>query len=257
MGYVALHNGLLVPTELKSAGSVGLADAGALSLIFGYGPTASGSLVDPISALRVPAVLASVKIISESIARLPLKLYRHLPDGGKEEAKDHPLYDLLNAAPNTFTTSVEWRLSMQSALSAWGNSYSFINRDGAGNVDELLFLHPNQVAVEVDLNTQEPLYRVTDLSGSQDVYTQRDVFHLRTFGVGQLGGYVGTSPIMQAREAIGLAMQLEEHAARLFSNSAKPAGVLSCPKVVSDKCWLDSRKARRTTIQVGLTRARQ
>lgn len=220
---------------MESKASVTLADPAAMSLLFGHLPTAAGATVTPDAALRVPAVYASIRVISESIAQLPLRLYRRLPDGGKEEARDHALFDLLGTAPNPFTTSVEWRLAMQSSLSAYGNAFSFINRNASGEVVELLFLHPTQVAVEIDTATTEPVYRVTDLAGSQSTYGRSEVFHLRTFGVGQLSGYIGQSPLMQAREAIGLAMMLEEHAARLFANGARPAGVFKYPKTLSEK----------------------
>ena len=172
------------PLETKAQGT--LADPGSLSLLFGYQQTASGTLVSPETALRVPVVYACVRVIAESIAQLPLKVYRHRPDGGKEEAKDHPLNNLLGAAPNAWTTSVEWRLAMQSALCAYGNAYSYISRNGAGEVVELIFLHPNQVQVEIDIATTEPVYKVTDLSGVQHTYSRSEVFHLRTFGEGRV-----------------------------------------------------------------------
>ena len=220
-----------------------LSDPAALA-VFAGGSFVSGGAVSPETALKVPAVFAAVKVHAESIAQLPLKLYRHLPDGGKEEARDHPLFDLLNAAPNPFTTSVEWRLAMQSALSAYGNAFSFINRDGSGRVVELIYLHPNQVAVEIDTATTEPMYRVTDLAGNQNIYSRSEVFHLRTFGTGTLAGYVGQSPIVQAREAIGLALQLEAHAAILFSNGARPGGIFEYPKVLGK----DGRQGIRASL---------
>ncbi len=222
----------LLGQEQKSSST--LTDPAVFSNLFGYQTTASGSSVTPESALRVPAVFAAVRVISESIAQLPLKLYKHLPDGGKVEAKDHPLFSLLNAAPNSFTTSFEWRLATQSSLCTHGNAYSFISRNNAGEVVELLYLHPSQVAVEIDIQTQEPTYRVTSLAGSQEIYTRNEIFHLRGIGSGQLSGYIGVSPLTQAREAIGLAMALEEHTGRLFSNGARPAGVVQFPQTKSD-----------------------
>ena len=218
-------------TETKSGGT--LADPSSLSLLFGASSTSSGELVTPESALRVPAVMAAVRAISESIAQLPLTLYRHLPDGGKEPATDHPLYDLLCSAPNAWTTSVEFRLNLQTSLSLYGNGYAFINRAGEGRVVEMIYLHPSQVMVEVDIATNEPVYRVTDLAGKQNLYTRREIFHLRTLGSGQLAGFVGVSPVMEAREAIGLALALESHAARLFSNGARPSGVFKFPGTLS------------------------
>lgn len=214
--------------ERKSTG-FSLSDPAAMSLFFGGGQTASGAEVSIESALRIPAVYACIKVISESISQLPLHLYRHLPDGGKEMAKEHTLFALLGSAPNPWTTSVEFRLAMQSALSAYGNAFAFISRNVDGSVSELIYLNPSQVAVEVDTASLEPFYRVTALDGSQNIYSRQQVFHLRNFGIGALSGYVGVSPISQCREAVGLAASMEEHAARLFGSGARPAGVFTFP----------------------------
>lgn len=50
--------------------------------------------------MQTSAVYACVRVISESVARLPLHLYRYNKDGGKEKAIDHPLYHLLHDEPN-------------------------------------------------------------------------------------------------------------------------------------------------------------
>src|SRR5690554_1381151 len=66
--------------------------------------TATKISVTPERAMMVPAVIAAVSAISQSIAQLPLKLYRSLPNGNKEVEKDHPLYRILHDQPNEFQT---------------------------------------------------------------------------------------------------------------------------------------------------------
>ena len=53
--------------------------------------TGAGIRVTPDTALQSVAVYACVRVLSETIAQLPLNVYRRLPDGGKELADDHPL----------------------------------------------------------------------------------------------------------------------------------------------------------------------
>ena len=50
-------------------------------------PTASGVSVTQETALRNPAVDRAVSLISSTVAQLPLKIYRRLPDYGKVEEK--------------------------------------------------------------------------------------------------------------------------------------------------------------------------
>ena len=50
----------------------------------------SGVEVDEDNALKISAVYACVKVISETIASLPLNLLKELTNGDSEKAKQHP-----------------------------------------------------------------------------------------------------------------------------------------------------------------------
>ncbi|MEI7609764.1 MAG: phage portal protein [Rhodospirillaceae bacterium] len=223
--------------EIETKGqSFTLADPAAMSLLFGAQQTAAGASITPETAMHCPTVAACVKVLSESVAQLPLVLYKRSANGGKEKATDHPLYELLANQPNDWTSSFEFRINMQAALSLYGNTYAFVNRDSAGIVKELIYIPPTCVFVTVDTVTMEPSYRVTNLDGSSQEYNRTQVLHIRNIGVSAAShGYVGASPVMQIREAIGLSFALEEHAARLFSNGARPGGLFEYGKQLSDK----------------------
>ena len=199
----------------------------ALLDLFGALPTASGVGVTPENAMHCPAVFASVKVLSESVAQLPLHLYRKV-EGVKQRAESHPLYALLHDQANDWTSSFEFRMAMQTALCLHGNAFAFINRT-AGEIRELIPIPSSSVQVDIDDTTLEPSYRVTRRDGSQVVYDRREIFHLKGLGT---SCYVGDSPIVQAREAIGLAMAMEQHAARIFGAGARPGGVLKYEKTL-------------------------
>lgn len=189
--------------------------------LFGAPPTAAGKAVSPVTAMRCAPVYASVKVLAESVAQLPLHLYQR--DGeAKTRAANHPLYTLLHDAPNEWTSASEFKADMQTALALWGNAYAFINRVG-DDVRELVQIPSDRVEVLTDKLTMEPAYKVTSAEDQVRVYDRTQILHLRTIG---LEPNVGLSPIMQAREAIALALAMEEHAARLFGSGARPAGVL-------------------------------
>ena len=253
VGYIETKSGLLIPPELKSAGqSFTLADPAAMSLLFGAQATAAGAMVTPENAMHCPAVYACVKVIGESVSQLPLVLYKRAADGGKDRAEAHPLFEILQHQPNDWTSSYEFRINMQAALCLYGNAYAFINRDGSGRVVELIYIPPTCVFCHVDTVTMEPTYTVTTLDGASQEYDRRDILHLRTLGVSAAShGYVGASPVMAIREAIGLSMALEEHAARLFGNGARPGGVFKHPKSVSDKMLERLRESMSATYAGG------
>ena len=70
------------------------------SFSFFLGSSAAGKNVNERSAMQMTAVYACVRILSESIASLPVHLYKYNEEGGKEKALDHPLYYLLHDEPN-------------------------------------------------------------------------------------------------------------------------------------------------------------
>lgn len=199
-----------------------------LLALFGATPTASGAVVTPDTAMRCTTVFASVKVIAESVAQLPLHLYRRTGDGGKERAADHPLAELLHDQANDWTSAFEFRLFMQTALCLHGNAFAFINR-ADGKVFELIPIPSTAVEVHVDPVTMEPSYKVTADDGTRRDYDRTDILHLKTLGTSP---HVGLSPISQMKEAIGLALAMEEHGARLFSNGARPSGVFKYGKMV-------------------------
>lgn len=216
--------------RLEGKGTLAHPSSGLLAL-FGASPAVSGVQVTPETAMRCPAVYGAVKIISESVAQLPLHLFQRLPGGGKERASNHPLEELLSGQANDWTSAFEFRLYLQMALCLHGNAYAYINRVD-GRIAELIPLPSSSVTVEIDTATLEPFYRVTAADGSQRVYDRTEIFHLRTLSTTP---HVGLSPIMQAKEAIGLALVMEEYGARLFSSGARPGGVLKYEKMLTQE----------------------
>lgn len=192
---------------------------------FGVVPTASGASVTPQTAMRCAPVYASVKVLAESVAQLPLHLYQREGET-KSRAKDHPLYPLLHDAPNDWTSAVEFKANMMVSVLLHGNAYAFINRAG-GRIAELIQIPSENVEVRTDARTMEPAYRVQVGETAPVDYDRSEIFHLRTLGTEPNRG---DSPILQAREAIGVAIAMEKHAAKLFGNGARPAGLFKYGK---------------------------
>lgn len=211
-------------TETRSVGLDAL-------LALGGAPTAAGIGVGTESAMRSPAVKNAVCVQAETVASLPIHLFRRLPNGGRERADDHPLEAILVDCANAWTPASEFRLVMQTMFALHGNAYAWVGRNGAGQVVELIPLDPRTVSVEVDSSTMEPKYFVTTSNGQRREYSRHDVLHVR--GVGS-SLYKGDSPVTLGREAIGLSLTLEKHCASLFGRGAKPSGILKSTKALTD-----------------------
>ena len=205
------------------------------SLLFGR--TTSGKTVNERTALQTTAVYACVRILSETIASLPLHVYRYT-EGGKAKDTEHVLYTLLHDEPNPDMTSFVFRETLMSHLLIWGNAYSQILRDRSGQVIGLYPLLPDQMSVH--RSEKGKLYYVynryeEDNPNFQEkgsiVLSQEEVLHIPGLG---FDGLIGYSPIALAKNAVGMTLACEEYGASFFSNGANPGGVLEHPGILKD-----------------------
>lgn len=195
------------------------------------GGSNSGVAVDELRAMQTSAVYACVKILAETVASLPLHLYKKGKDGKNEQAEQHPLFCCLYESPNEEMTSFEFRETMMTSVLLWGNAYARIIRK-KGHVSELWYLKPQNMTVERDSVTHRIKYTYSDdVTNQTVVYRPDQVFHLKGLS---LDGVKGISPISQAREAVGLALATEEYGAKFFGNGARPGGVLEHPGILKD-----------------------
>ena len=182
--------------------------------------TSSGVRVTPDASLRLSAVYACVRILSETMASLPIVLYRKRVDGGKDRVTDHWLHTLLCRRPNRYQNPFEWREMLQGHLALRGNAYCQIITNPRGEIVELVPIHPDRVRMEI-LRSGEFRYRVTDRFGDEAVLPRGDVWHLRGLSS---DGLMGMSPIELARESLGMALAAQDYGSRFFANDAKPTG---------------------------------
>ena len=180
----------------------------------------SGMRVSPDSAMRLAAVYACVRILSETMASLPLVVYRARADGGKDRVTDHWLYRVLGKKPNRYQNPFEWREMLQGHLALGGNAFCQILTNGRGEVTELIPIHPDRVRLEL-LAQGDYRYRIQNAAGQEMVLRRGEVWHLRGLSS---DGLLGLSPIELSRESLGMALAAQEYGARFFSNDAKPTG---------------------------------
>lgn len=176
-------------------------------------------------AESLSAVYACVSAISETIASLPLILYKRTADDGRERASDHPLYKVLHDIPNDLQTSLEFREMMQAAVLLRGNAYAEIKRGYDGQVRSLTPISGDRVTV-LQLENGRMAYDVTDSNGTKKRMLQEEVFHLRHRSD---NGLIGVAPITASRETVQLALAEREHGNSTFINGAKLSGLLKFP----------------------------
>lgn len=193
--------------------------------------TMAGRSVNSGNALKVSAVMACVKVLSETLAIMPLKVYRKRPGGGRVEAENLPIYNILSKNPNPWMTSFEWVELVMNHLTTRGNHYSLKVSGEYGSVTWLVPLHPDKVTMKQDRRTKEYFYEVLNEDGTPDIYSLEEIMHIRGMTAGD--GLVGLNPIAYMRETIGLDMGAEEFGASFFGNAGIPKVVLETDQKLS------------------------
>lgn len=212
--------------------------------------TTSGMQVTGETAMRLAAVYACVRVLSETMAMLPFQLSQMVA-GKRQYVTDHWLYQLLARRPNDYQNRFEWHEMMMGHLALRGNAYNRIVGNAAGEVTALLPIHPDKCQLELATDGTYR-YRVTNLDGSTDIVPRGQIWHLRGLST---NGYVGLSPIEVAAQTIGVGLGVQEYGARFFANDARPGGGwIKHPGNFKDKESRDIFKQSWQAAQTGANR---
>lgn len=186
-----------------------------------------GLTVTQQQAIGLPAVTACIRLVSETIAAMPLKVYRG-PD--REPANDTEQYRLLHDAPNSDQTAFDFICDVSTSLEGYGNAYVHKIRS-QGRVVELRAVPASNVTVHQDRRTGVLTYDLRLPEGILKDLTRQDVLHIRGFSAS--GAPVAPSPIQQHRETLGTNVALTRFHNAFFQNDARPGVVLKMPNGIT------------------------
>jgi len=183
------------------------------------------------NAMTQATVWACVRILSESIAQLPISVQER--NSGKWSDIDHDVLGLL-AAPNAWQTQHEFLSQMVAWMELRGNAYALKKQGTTGIPRELIVLDATNVEP-----TQDENWKIEYKYGGNPVPTRR-MMHMRNFGT---SGFKGLSTVENARNVIGLALTMEDHGTSVFVNGAQSGLVLKAPNMLDDESY-DRMKRR-------------
>jgi HK97 family phage portal protein len=202
------------------------------ALVYGQ-DTFTGVKISERTALKSVPYFHGVRLISETFGMVPLPYYKRVrrglnsTRGGKEKAVEENNYWLLHEEPNPEMDAIAFKAAMCGQAVVWGDSYAEIDWDmEAGMARALWPLDVSRMKPVRNSKTRELEYAYTTPDNITHVLPAWRVWHMAGFG---FNGITGFNNVEQSREALGLTMALEEHAARLFGNSARPDIVLTHP----------------------------
>lgn len=192
--------------------------------------THAGVVVSHEVALQVGAVYACCKVISETLAMLPLLVYEQRPDGSRARATQEQTYRLLHRQPNSWQTPFDFKEVLTGWAALHGNGYAIKRFNAAGTeVDALVPVHPRLVRPEL-VDNDQLRYWIRDKNGTEKAFVQGEILHVRGLS---LDGIAGADMSKQARQAIALAAAMEAFGARYFANDTTVGITLQHPGKLS------------------------
>lgn len=152
----------------------------------------------PRGALAEATYFACLKVLSESIGKLPLKLQKSTSKNGVSTVWRDPRYIVVHDRPNPYMTSTMFWSTMEHNRNHFGNAYALIH--GAGTVKNpmsLWILPPDRITIvndDKDLfnNGANKIYYVYS-SPEGEIYTfhNEEILHVKSSST--VDGYVGVS----------------------------------------------------------------
>lgn len=216
--------------------------------VYSLGSTAaSGERVTPHEALQVSAVFGCVRLLSETIATLPLTSYSKR-GGSRREITSPEWLDYPNAEPGGMGR-IDILSQTVLSLLLQGNAFLAVRWAGP-NIAGLDVLDPTKIHVHMVMvdGLRRKVFEAYDIDADGNEvllgwFTPRDVLHIP--GMMLPGEFVGCSPITYARESIGLALASQKYGSKFFANGAMPGAVVEVPGTMSEEGLARAREAWR------------
>ncbi|MFW5408269.1 phage portal protein [Pectobacterium brasiliense] len=186
-----------------------------------FGTSSSGKTVTADKIMRLSAVWACVRLLSESVSTLPLKIYERQSDGSRKLAQGNVAYQVLCRRPNPEMTPSRFMLLVVASICLRGNAFVEKFFIGSKLVSLVPLLPQNMVVKRLDTGRLQ--YTYTENGKQRDISPER-LMHIRGFG---LDGVCGMMPTMAGVDVFGAAMSVDEAAAKIFENGLQSTGFLS------------------------------
>lgn len=183
-------------------------------------------------AMRLSAVFACLRLLSEAISTLPLDTFTR-DAGTRRPFRPRPDYLSFNPPQSS---RIDYLSQVILSLLTDGNAYVLVVRDPLGVPVDLVVLDPTLVIVERIRG--KVTYRAQGIE-----IPAANMMHIK--GMTMPGAIVGLSPIAYARESIGLGLSAQRFGKSFLDNGAMPSAVIEVPPSTQGGPSEEKAKARR------------
>ena len=178
-------------------------------------------------ALSEATYYACIKVLSESIGKLPLRLMRTTPDTGINPQLGHRYYRMLNERPNRFMSASVFWTYVEFCRNHWGNAYALIDTSDRDHA-QLWPLHPERMRVYYDdarlLNAVPDVYYVYQTAAGPITYGSEEVLHFKAHQT--VDGLVGVSVREQMANTIQGNIKAQKMVNKMYDSGMTAKAVL-------------------------------
>lgn len=176
------------------------------------------------SSNGLAAAYACKLAIAESISMLPAVIMES--DGkSKFPTKDDYIFKLFHDQPNKMMSAFDFFESQQNSLLDHGNSFSFLKRNRAGEVREIIPLDASRIEIKV-IEGNKLGYRYIQDNGIEKQYSSKEILHVK---YNTADGIKGRAPIDLCQEVFNFGLNLQKHGNKMFEQGGFMAGFLEIP----------------------------
>lgn len=182
------------------------------------------------NSLKEITVYTCIRILSDTIGKLPLKIYQD--SNGIQKATNHYLYPILKLRPNPYMSASDFWKCIESQRNIYGNAYAWIDRikigRKAGQIIGLYPLNSSNMKIYVDdmglLSSKNKIWYVyTDNLGKEYKIDPIDILHFKGLTT---NGIVGVNPIEALKNSIENAKSAEQFLNSSFKNGMQTKGIV-------------------------------
>ncbi len=185
--------------------------------------------------LEEATYFSCLKVLSEGIGKLPLKLLQYTDRNGVRSAREHPLYKVLHDRPNPYMSASVFWSTMEYNRNHYGNAYAWIQ--GAGKGTQLWILPSNEVEIWYDdaciLSDIPDIYYLYSKGGKLYKFGSEEILHLK--GSNTLDGIAGVSVQDQLKMTIGGNLKAQKMVNRMYESGFTAKAVLNYTGSLSDQ----------------------
>lgn len=185
--------------------------------------------------LKESTYFKCIKILSESVAKMPINLKKS-SENGEEKATKHYLFDLLRNRPNEYMSSIDFWKAMEATRQHAGEAFALITRDSKSKVTGLYPIKVTRLIIDnaglAKSNKKNKILVEYEVEGIKYNCLYSDVLHFKGFTLDGINSYSVKSTLSNLIETNKGATNYQRE---LFKNGLTNKAVVQMTSDIKDE----------------------